>query len=722
MQKIQLYIEGQRVTLFSDESVTITDTIKNVKDVSKVFTEFSRTFSLPANKVNNKVFKHYYNNDIVNGFDARVRVSAEIELNSISWRKGYIKLEGVDLKNNIANSYKITFFGNTISLKNLIGDDQLTDLTWLNNFNTKENGDQLIYNEVDIEDYLTTEHDKTVDGVVYSKPIQVPLVTHTQRLYYNDTQNLADSGNLHYHTGGGFPLKHGVKWNELKYSLKLSTIIEAIQRPIIEGGYGITFSNDFFNNATNTAFNDLSMWLHRIKGQATNGGQEFNTAEQVAGWVDDTSSVFVNMNDNIFGVIINNTDNNFLDLVTASTESYSYEVFVTETTYPNPSLPVASVYVSGTVTGNSSVILPKQTLLFAEYYVVITSTKVINFDSVTWRNDNAITGKSFVLIDFIKTIEFGLVVTQQLPKLKVLDFLTTIFKMFNLVTYLEDEIVVVKTLDEFYAAGGSYDITKYLDVRKSQSNVALPFRKINFSYKGVGTFLSKQHDQLFNQEWGKIEYNQGNIGIEFSGDVYDYSIDLEHLKFERIIDINNPTPPTDIQWGWSVDDNQNSFIGKPIIFYTNLKTNDISFVDGVDIDNVAISEKLITTYIAPCNSNMNIATFADQPSINFDAEIDEFTGLTNPNTLFQNYHTEYISDVFNESNRITKVTAYLPLKILLNYTMADNFILRGKSYIINSITTDLKTGKSEIELLNSVIASGSEIDNYQLQNELQYLL
>ena len=703
MQKIILYIENVRVTLFSDESVTVTDTIKNTQDVSKVFTEFSKTFSLPADKVNNKIFKHYYNNEIVDGFDARVRVPAAIELNSSPWRDGYVKLEGVDLVNNVANTYRITFFGNTVSLNLLIGDDQLTDLTWLNNFNTKENGNPIIYNEPIIEEYLTTELDKTVDGVLYSKPIQVPLITHTQRLYYNDAQNLADSGNVHYHTGSGNPFDHGVKWNELKYSIKLSVIIAAIQRPISEGGYGLTFSNDFFNNASNNAFNDLSMWLHRVKGQATNGGQDFNTAEQVSGWADDTTGVGVFMNNSIFGVLINNTDSNFLDLVTTSAEPYSFEIFVIETSFPNPSLPVASVYQSGTVTGNATALLPKQTLLFAEYYVVITSSKVINFDSVTWRNNNAITGKSFVLLNFIKTIEFGLVVTQQLPKLKIIDFLKYVFKMFNLVAYLENDIVVVRTLDEFYSTGNSYDITKYLDVAKSKSDVALPFRKINFSYTGLGTFFAMQHDQLFNQEWGKIEYNKGNTGIEFSGNIFDYSTPFEHFKFERLIDINNPNPPTDIQWGWCVDDNKESFIGMPIIFYTTLKTADISFVDEVDIDNIAISKKLITTYIAPCNSNMNVAVFADQPSINFDAELDEFTGLTNPNTLFQDYHSKYISDVFKVSNRLVKVSAYLPLNFLLNYRLNDRFVIASQSYKINSITTNFKTGKSDIELLNDIL-------------------
>ena len=83
MQKVEVYIEGQRAEMFNDIGVTITDTIKDVRDVNKVFTEYSQTFSLPASKTNNKIFKHYYNNDILDGFDARIRVPAELELNSI---------------------------------------------------------------------------------------------------------------------------------------------------------------------------------------------------------------------------------------------------------------------------------------------------------------------------------------------------------------------------------------------------------------------------------------------------------------------------------------------------------------------------------------------------------------------------------------------------------------------------------------------------------------
>ncbi len=74
--------------MFKDESVSITQSIQNVKDIGKVFTSFSKTFSLPASQTNNKIFKHYYNFDIVGGFDARFKVSSTIELNNVPFKNG----------------------------------------------------------------------------------------------------------------------------------------------------------------------------------------------------------------------------------------------------------------------------------------------------------------------------------------------------------------------------------------------------------------------------------------------------------------------------------------------------------------------------------------------------------------------------------------------------------------------------------------------------------
>ena len=51
---------------------------------------------------------------------------------------------------------------------------------------------------------------------------------------------------------------------------------------------------------------------------------------------------------------------------------------------------------------------------------------------------------------------------------------------------------------------------------------------------------------------------------------------------------------------------------------------------------------------------------------------------------------------------MTKVKAFLPLQILLNYTLADRFIINNQSYKINSVKTNFLTGTSDIELLNEL--------------------
>ena len=124
MLALQLYIQGQEVDLYEDESVTLVQSIQDVKDIEKVFTDFTRTFSVPASKINNKIFQHFYNYHII-GFDARKKITAELYLNYELFKKGKIKLEGVSRKNNKPHTYKVTFFGNGINLKDLLGEDKL---------------------------------------------------------------------------------------------------------------------------------------------------------------------------------------------------------------------------------------------------------------------------------------------------------------------------------------------------------------------------------------------------------------------------------------------------------------------------------------------------------------------------------------------------------------------------------------------------------------------
>ena len=227
MQELQLYIEGQRLELFKDESVSLTQTIQNVKDVAKIFTSFTKTFAVPASKNNNKIFKHYYNYDIVNGFDARIKKDGSIELNFIPYKTGRIKLEGVSLKNNLAHTYRITFFGNTVELPDILGDDKLGSLLFSSSDYT------LTYNQQTIKAHLVSQQG--------NGKLIVPLITHTQRLFYNSSSPSYD--NVYYNSS----LQQGVVFDQLKFAIRLYEIILEIEsKYTVANGYAnnIVFSRD----------------------------------------------------------------------------------------------------------------------------------------------------------------------------------------------------------------------------------------------------------------------------------------------------------------------------------------------------------------------------------------------------------------------------------------------------------------------------------------------
>jgi len=674
MQNIQLYIEGQRVDMFSDESVSITQSIQNVKDISKVFTDFTKTFSLPASKINNKIFKHYYNFDIIGGFDGRSKKDANIELNTLPFKDGKVKLEGVDLKNNKPHTYKVTFFGSTVELKDLLGEEKLQSLDL--SANDKE------YSANEVRSFL--QADSTTNDLV------VPLITHTQRLFFS---NANEQGNLTYN---GSQIK-GVEWKDLKFALRVDTIVQAITAKHSE----LVFSNDFFTS-TNTPYYNLFMWMHRKKGAVEN----LTGVNQaiVDGWT------------NTIGA----PDSTLTKMVTVSTlqvtgDPTRYRLFTLNLYTTSGNTYSVSIQRDGleidrqnNVVGN--VMLNQFTAEQGDYTVLIESPLDITFSEIEWDityrpsssqiyTSNYPTG-TFV---FVSLFEFNM--SQQIPEMKTIDFISGLFKMFNLTAYIDKvtKKVIVKSLDSYYSEGVSHEITKYIDVSKSTVNVALPYREINFQYEGVKTFLASKFSQITGKDWGKSSYNGGE---NLDGSIYNVKLPFEHLQYERLRDAGNNLTST--QYGFFVDRYKEEpnienlgepYIGKPLLFYPITQTNatPISFMfqKGVSVQS-------LTTYNIPSNS-VALNSGTSKANINFHNETNEYS-FSNyfTDTLFNVYYNKSISDVFNDSNRISKVIAFLPLGLTIKLNLNDTLVISGRSYKINSIKTNLKSGKSDLELLNDL--------------------
>jgi len=701
-QKLVLYIgnatvysEAERVDQFKDETVSFTQTIQNVKDIKKIFTEFTKTFSLPASKKNNKIFKHYYNFLIDGGFDARIKVNAALELNDIPYKTGKIALTGVELKNNVPHTYKVTFYGNTVDLKDILGDNQLSTLSSLNQFNT-------------VYDFSTVK--TAMQSAQFSGDLLVPLITHTERAIYDSTSNTY--GNLYSRVGYS---NTGINWNQFKYALRLKPIIDAIQ-----SDYPITFSNDFFNNTSNTNFNNLFMWLHRKKGDVAEESQ----VERIYTTLTDlqqTGTTGTNISSVTNGQLVLdlpapksqwNYSSTTLRLKPLNlTQNYSVRVirngfgevggFIDQqgeqyVTFTPTALDDNSTY---TIEVSSASTLGFATGEIEWTIIAINSQDPSALNRQIYSNQNTFSTNL--------TLDFN--ITEQIPQMKIIDFLTGLFQMFNLTAYVNNTgTIVVKTLDSFYNwdyNANIINIDEYLDVSTSSVDIALPFKEVNFSYKGVGTFLAKQFNQFNNTQWGSLSYTLNGAIYDAPTESYKIELPFEHMMFERLYNssaTNNDS--TTVQYGYFADDNKEAYFGLPLLFYPILQTNGTEIV----IRDGATTQSVIDDYYIASNSK-SILSGTSKFNIHFNVEMNEYTAnepTININkftdTLFQTEYRTYIENVFNNSRRLTTVTAYLPYKIFSSLELNDIIEIGQQHYWINSLTTDLTTGKTKFELLNKL--------------------
>ena len=669
IRTIQLYIENERVDLFGDESINITESIKNAKDISKVFTTFSQQFTVPASKTNNKIFKHYYNYDIDSpyDFDARKKTAARIEINHLPFKNGRIKLEGVSLRDNKPYTYRITFYGSIVDLKDLVGEDKLPNLTAFQSISKPYDINSLIS---DLTQNATADY-------------ALAMITAGQRLYYDSEVSSQGSGNIHY--DGITP--QGLKPQQLKYAVKLSKILEAIESQYDSISFA---SNTFFNPSESNDLDELYMWLHR-----KNDTVEITAGEEskvpYTSTFNDGNYFYIDVSGDLIIVEDPSVDET-LRFTASATSSARYDLVIKK----NGETIKAYEGVTGTISPTFSTGVYEIGDEFAAY--IRTYEENVTFSGLRWQVFNGNSGAKYV--DSTQTLyyrSYTFNISENIPEIKVIDFLSGLFKMFNLVAYVDDNgDIVTKTLDEFYREGNTYDISKYIDISNSEVNTALPFKEIFFKYKDTKTILAEQHYQeISTVEWGGVEYTTDS---DLSGDIYKVEPPFNHSKFEKLLDVSNTNFSTDVQVGYFVTDNEEAYLGDPLIFYIVPQSSAVRISYTKD-GNLVNSPSLTGTINMPSNSKTFDSAVSEE-NIHFNAELNEFTGTAFEDTLFKRYYERYITSVFNRRNRLTKVTSYLPVNILREIELNDTITINGRNYIINSMNVNINTGKVEFELLN----------------------
>ena len=673
MNKVDIYVNDVRLDIFQDEQISINLSVQNVQDISKVFTDFTQAFTVPASATNNGVFSYYYRNDVVGGFDGRLRASARIEINSLPFRTGVIELENVQLKGTDPYAYTLTFYGDVVTLTDLFGEDYLYDLDF-SAYNHR-------YDDVDIYDRLTTS--------TYA-PLFYPLCSPVKNWFYqSDTGGGADNeDNIAYKTTGGGEGQgqRGIRYYEFKPALKVTAILTAIGQK-----YGITFTGSFLSAVP---FVDLSLWLHRKEGYMYQDQpnaityQKINFQTRTGGYFD--------LDNDTFDLTANGTYNFVIGLNTLNVEA-NIALFV------NGAYRSSTVVQTGLVGSNvplgqiacragdrvSLRIKPNQNSTALVYRIVSWQASLLP----TTPLGSATMSSTATLATTVR-------VSELMPEIKVKDFLAGILKMYNMVIIpTTSTSFLLQPLDDWYAAGSDKDYQDYLDITEYVVNRPPLYKEIEFKYQPTEQILGYQYQQTNDVGFGDL-----NTIFTFDGEELLIEVPFECPLFERLTDLHTDALTNVIVYkSITSDANEagifNPYLGAPIVFYAeyriDISANPIGYVnaDGTHrrVDNVWYAN----------TSNRSVSAAASH-SICFGGDIDPFHLQSVNQSLYYTEWSNYITDLYSQKRRLYNVEAVLPIGKIITLNLQNAIIWNNTKYLINNVSLNMTTGKATFELLNVV--------------------
>lgn len=678
-----LYIGEWRVDQSDDEGVNVVSSVLDISDITVNKADFTKSFTVPATKRNNILFRHWYDANLDNSFDARVKVDGRISIDGIPFKIGKFRLTKVGVKKNNPAYYTISFFGNLANLKTTVGKDELTSL-----------------------DLSALDHDYTHANVnlglqvggLFSGDIIYNLLAKKQ-YYFNDdaTDNVNTDTLANISYGGGDDT--GVTWNDLKPSIKLIKIIEAIESEYtVANGYEnpIVFSRDFFGTSE---FTELYLWLNPDK-DGIQGETEI---------IDWSSGDATN---------VNHTTNIGTFTIEASSR-WEFEIYLATNSFFTVD-GILSMYVDGIKTLEKDISLllgdvdnhltlkletsiTSNTLATKEVYFELTSKDI--FVNSRWVQKKY--SSTNVLLGEWTTygsngIGNRLVVSDNFPKMKIIDFLKGLFNAFKLIVVAQDDgTIYIDTLNSYYASGNVYDVSRYIDYASYDVERGQILNEIELKFQEPTTILNIQFEKNNNRGYGdeelKLEDDNGKL---LDGESLTFTLPFEQIVYERLTD-QSTNQQTNIQYGAIIGEDLEAVNPKAHIFYNlvaDTTNSRIGFIEYDQFPTIFTRSQLNALINTPYHhygvTNPTYATI-------FKNEFSTWDGVSIENNLYSRGYSDYVSNIFNIKKRTWKYTAQLPIHIVTKLELNDTLVIKGNYYRIDKYSYNLLTGKSELTLINN---------------------
>jgi hypothetical protein len=683
MNKVGIFIGTDELDLFSDEQISINLQLQNIADISKLFADFTQTFTVPASPRNNQILQHYYRTDLTSSLDWKARQEGYIEINNLPFRYGTFQLEEVQMKQNAPYSYSLSFFGSVVNLTDLFGEDYLYDLDLSALDHT--------YDGATIEQGINGSGNMPLlAGGVSGTNIIYPCISPVRNWDWNAHGTNIDNNDIRYQMGGGH--KHGINYYEVKPAVACTEIIAAI-----EAKYGITMSG-FFDD--NDEFQKLYMWAHRRAGWMYENQPNAMKYRKID--FDTRTGTYFNLANDTFDIpaTFGSADGTYTFTLIINTLSQDANF---------------AIYVNGGYR-TSQVITSTGTFYFY-------GLKLEDGDRISLRvkNQNNNTALTYALTSWEMTFypdapapsfSFGTArmsgtdsvsvtvrVSELMPEMKIADFLIGLIKMHNLAFVpVSNTEFSVFTLDDYYANSTDQAWDEYMDI--TETSVVRPeiYRRIQFKYQEAGAILGATY--LLQNGVG---YGDLRADFDFDGEEFIVELPFEQLLFERLTDLETGLLTDSVLVGEAITRELEPYVGAPMLFYATGEfevgigeEHAIGFIDEANTDT-----PLLNIWYCNASSRFDVNNETTY-STNFGGDIDPYFLQSVTNSLYQTYWYNYITDLYNNTRRMVTITANLPVGKLINMALNNKIIWRNEKWIINSANINMTTGAVRFELLNDV--------------------
>lgn len=701
MLKTEIYVsidnlEFTKLDMFKDESFVMKYSKKELQDITKVFAPFSQNFSLPATPKNKQAFGFFGNTEVIKVLPDS-KYYCKVYIDGMLNETGILKLESVKYKQNKADSFTANFNTNILSLKDRIGDTMLNELGSITVDWTPSN----VYNRL--------KSVSIANGMKYF----CPLVSNSRVLNYNDIETAID--NIYYSSSISPTSNNVLNVGELRPAVSMVSLLQ-----LIKDTYDLTINTPLEDrdelkeayvwcngeNFTGTADRKL------ILTQQFSNESPVNHGVSVANFTD--SSIKITKNSEVNYIQYRLT---FKDVVFSLPDDGGYEDRNIVISFVKKSTLETMLSFEFEVENGDNVFSMKiPTYLFTtnefEFYTYIrfskpaswrfNSTRVLYRRTMfgdkisSYTNNYTSDSTGCAKVDLIKS----------LPDIKVIDFLTSFFKTFNVSIYDSsptDENLFFLTPQDINTNGNVYsktdvDYTRYTDFKKVTKSVNNPYNYYNFRHKE-----SKYKSTIdFKKQFG-IDYGQTYYPSVKPDKATEFKVETEFTIVPSVL--VNGTSQIYTFYGFSDEapevSSSGTFRYKPntedfTIFYSHGNT---PITELVGCQNTNTSGLLVNSALT---SYMKVMPFCKSNNHALSFSILRINNIDYTNTLFSLYYSQMILRLLNPNALAQDFEMLLPSsEIYLN----DATILAGNVDIPKGfrLQNEVKIGETKYEILEASI-------------------